>query len=126
MLPRYRFLLILFLFYVPSCNTPFSGEGSTPKVDAATIKVNFRNDSAEKKSWSIEDVNSDTMVFRDEVFQPKEVKSATVSTGPSRRFGEVRYKDSEFGQWKSDSLIENDVTVNLRSSEDGLGQSSPR
>ena len=90
---------------------------SAAEVDSATIRVSFRSDAKLQERWSIVDVNTDAVVFDKELFQPGEVKRASITTGPSRRFGEVRYQDSRAIVWTQDSLIENDGIVELRTTQ---------
>ena len=123
MIRRNSFLLgVLILVSTLSCG--LVPDGSTVQAELATIDIAFRNHSKGQVRWSVEDANSDAIVFDNQVFQPGEVKRATISTGPSKRFGEVRYKEANSVVWIQDSLIENGGIVELRSSESALGEAS--
>ena len=110
------FLLIVVLpTLVLSCG---SLRNSSPAhVELAAINASFLNDTNVNRRWSIVDANTNAIVFSDEMFRPGEVKQASISTGPSKRFGEVRYKASQAIMWTQDSLIENDGIVELRTPE---------
>ena len=114
--PKNKLLLVLIIFIsVSSCSS--LRNSSTAEVDSATIHVGFLNESKLQERWSIIDANTEAIVFEQELFQPGEVKRASISTGPSRRFGEVRYKDLKAIVWTRDSLIENNGVVELRAFE---------
>ncbi|MEZ5328928.1 MAG: hypothetical protein R3F19_28100 [Verrucomicrobiales bacterium] len=122
MSPKASFSIVVFLVGLSSsCGSLQKGADPNPRV--ANIKVGFRNDSKLVERWSVEDANTNAMVFHNEEFKPGEVKAASISTGPSQRFGEVRYKDSKAISWTRDSLIETDRVVELRGSdsEDAAG-----
>jgi len=117
MSPKVRPLLVVSLLgFGWSCGS--FQDNSAPQVSVSTIRVAFRNEMKVAERWSIEDANNDAIIFNQELFHPGEVKKASISTGASRRFGEVRYKNSKAISWTRDSLIETDRVVSLRGSED--------
>ena len=103
---------VLMVFCIPACNSLESQ--SVVPVDSATLTVKFHNDSSTEVRWTIEDENTEETVFLDHLFAPGEVKSASIATSSSRRYGAVRFRESEPDVWQRDSLITNDQTVEMK------------